>query len=354
MLKRILSYIWPFILALMTFACIEFGSHHPWMIEKYYSEGLYPFIATTFSFFSSTVNFSLWDMFWIIYVLILVFAIFLVLIKRLKFSIFALRLFQSLAIIYSLFYLTWGFNYFRPKIENRVGWIKPAPDESFFRQILDSIIVKTNKSYTRITASDYKTIDSLIEKSYGENSRALGINYPNGKRVPKTMVLSWFFAKSGVTGYFGPFFNEIQLNGYLLPFEYPFTLAHEKAHQFGITEESEANFAAYVICSTSSDPRLQYSGNMQLLLYFLSDAHQLKNYKEYVDRIDKRVINDIQNERKYWREMENKTFDKIQTAANNAYLKTNKIEEGVKNYNKVVSLVITWYYNKMGGLNDDG
>ncbi len=347
MLKRILLHTWPFILALITFACVEFGIHHPWMIEKYYSEGIYPLIATTLSFFSSVVPFSLWDMFWIIFTLIILFALFLVIRRRLKFSLFALRLFQSLALMYTLFYFSWGFNYFRPKIAIRSDWIKPAPDESFFSQILDSIIVNTNKSYTQITASDYITIDSLIENSYKENSRALGINYPNGTRVPKRMILSWLFAKSGVTGYFGPFFNEIQVNSYLLPFEYPFTLAHEKAHQFGMTEESEANFAAFVVCSTSQDPRLRYSGNMQLLLYFLSDAHQLKNYKEYVDRIDKRVINDIQNERKYWREMENKTIDKIQTAANNAYLKTNRIPEGVKNYNKVVSLVLSWYYNKM-------
>jgi len=84
---------------------------------------------------------------------------------------------------------------------------------------------------------------------------------------------------------------------------------------------------------------------MQLLLYFLADAHQLKDRKEYVNRIDSLVIKDIQAQRKHWQDLENKTIDKVQTAANNVYLKTNKIKEGVKNYNKVVSLVITWYFN---------
>jgi hypothetical protein len=260
--------------------------------------------------------------------------------------VFILRLFQSGALIYSFFYISWGFNYFRPKIENRIGWIKPAPDESFFRQILDSIIVKTNKSYSTIASSDYKAVDSLVERSYRKNSELLKIDYPNGSRRPKTMILSSLFAKSGVSGYFGPFFNEIHLNKYLLPMEYPFVLAHEKAHQFGITDESEANFAAFVICTTSGDRRLEYSANMQLLLYFLSDAHQLKDRSAYVNRIDSLVIKDIQIQRKHWKELENKTLDKVQTAANNAYLKTNKIEEGIKNYNKVVSLVITWFYNK--------
>jgi hypothetical protein len=35
----------------------------------------------------------------------------------------------------------------------------------------------------------------------------------------------------------------------------------------------------------------------------------------------------------------------MQTAANNSYLKANNIEKGVKNYNQVVSLVLSWYYN---------
>ncbi len=329
--KRIFLHTWPFLFALITFACVRIGASQPGLIEKYYSEGLYPLIAETFSLFSRSVPFSLWDLFWIVFVLVLSSGLFLVIFKRLKFSSFILRLFKALAIIYSLFYLTWGFNYFRPKIENRVGWTKPLPDESFFRQILDSVIVKTNKSYTPIFTAEYKTIDSLVEKSYMENARVLKIDYPNGSRTPKTMILSSLFAKSGVSGYFGPFFNEIHLNNYLLPVEYPFVLAHEKAHQFGITDESEANFAAYVICSTSPDPRLQYSGNMQLLLYFLSDARKLKDYKDYVSHIDSNVIKDIQSERKHWKDLENKTLDHVQTAANNAYLKTNRIEEGIKN-----------------------
>jgi hypothetical protein len=343
--KHIGSNIWPFVLALLTFVLVKIGVNNPLIIERYYSEGLYPFIAATFSSFSNAVSFSIWDIFWIIAAALLIYALILVLIKRLKLPKFILRLLQSAAIIYSLFYISWGFNYFRPKIENRIGWEKSKPDEAFFREILDSIIVKTNKSYSIIKTSDYKAIDSLVEKSYRKNSTNLKIDYPNGSRKPKTMILSSIFAKSGVSGYFGPFFNEIHLNSYLLPIEYPFVLAHEKAHQFGITEESEANFAAYVICTTSDDRRIEYSGNLQLLLYFLSDAHQLKDYKEYVDRIDSLVIKDIQYQRKHWKDLENKTLDKVQTAANNAYLKTNRIEEGIKNYNNVVSLVISWYYN---------
>ena len=177
-------------------------------------------------------------------------------------------------------------------------------------------------------------------------SARLGIEYPNGSRRPKTMLFSSFFAKSGVSGYFGPFFNEIHLNYYLLPMEYPFVLAHEKAHQFGITNEAEANLCAFIVCSTSNDSRLKYSGYISLLLYFISDAGQLKDTSDYIRKIEKKVILDLRFQRNHWQGLRNVTLDKAQTAANNAYLKTNHIEDGVRNYNQVVSLVMGWYQNK--------
>jgi hypothetical protein len=269
----------------------------------------------------------------------------LIFFRKVKPGLYGLRLTQLFALLYTFFYLLWGFNYFRPKIENRIGWGKTKYDETVFRSVLDSMISHCNSSHISISPSDYQEVDSLIEESYLKNSRELGINYPNGSRRPKTMLFSSFFAKSGVSGYFGPFFNEIHLNYYLLPMEYPYVLAHEKAHQFGITSEAEANLVAFVVCITSKDQRLQYSGYVNLLTYFLSDATSLKDIKEYIRKIDKSVILDLRFQRSHWQGLQNKTIDKVQTAANNAYLKTNHIEEGVKNYNKVVALVISYYSN---------
>ena len=214
-----------------------------------------------------------------------------------------------------------------------------------FRSILDTLIVQSNSTYLTISSSDYSKIDSLVEESYRKNSSDLGINYPNGTRRPKTMLFSNLFLKSGVSGYFGPFFNEIHVNHYLLPIDYPFLLGHEKAHQFGITSEAEANLVAFVICIKSDDQRLKYSGYQSLLLYFLKDASKMKEYKDYLNRIDKRVIGDLRYRQKYYEGKQNKTLSKMQTAANNGYLKVNHIEKGVMNYNQVVSLVISWYYN---------
>jgi len=337
---------WPFILAVITFFGVKWAVHHSKLVDFYYSTGLYPFIATLFSGLSNLLSISIWDFFWILTMLLITVGLVLAAFRKVKWRWYVLRVLQFVALLYVFFYLVWGFNYFRPKIETRVGWVSSIPEEKIFRSVLDSIIAQTNSNYVSISSSDYPEINRLVEESYRKNSVELGINYPNGSRRPKTMLLSSFFAKSGVSGYFGPFFNEIHLNYYLLPMEYPFVLAHEKAHQFGITNEAEANLAAFMVCTTSEDLRLQYSGYVNLLVYFLSDAGQLKDIKDYIRKIEKPVILDLRFQRQHWQGLQNKTLEKVQTAANNAYLKTNHIEEGVKNYNQVVGLVISWYKNR--------
>ena len=130
--SRFILKLWPFLLAMLTFLTVEIAVRNPLIIERYYAKGLYPFIASAFSFLSSAFPFSLWDIFWLVAVLLLAIALILVITRRLKLSVFLLRLFQALAIVYSFFYLVWGYNYFRPKIENRIGWEMSLPDEPFF------------------------------------------------------------------------------------------------------------------------------------------------------------------------------------------------------------------------------
>lgn len=345
--RRVILILWPFIIALFIFLSVRIAIGNPGMVEKYYSNGFYPLIAKMFSWFSNIIPFSVWDAFWVIFILLIISGLCLLIFRKMKPGKYGLRLLQSLALIYSLFYLVWGFNYFRPIMETRLSWEIQKPDESVFRSILDSIITNANLSYDSVSAADYPTINILVEESYQKNCSELGINYPNGKRRPKTMVFSSIFAKMGVNGYFGPFFNEIHLNSHIYPMEYPFVLAHEKSHQFGIAKESEANLAAFVICTTSDDRRLKYSGYTDLLLYFLSDASHLKDYKDFLNKIDRKVMADLQLRRKYYSGLQREKLHKVQVAANNAYLKTNNIKQGIRNYNQVVSLVINWYTNRM-------
>ncbi|HEX2969924.1 MAG TPA: DUF3810 domain-containing protein [Bacteroidales bacterium] len=341
--RKIVINSLPFLLALIVLILVRVSSSFPGKVEEYYSRGIYPAIAGILSGISSFIKYSLYDLFWIFMSLFILTGLFLVILRKIRPGRYILRFCQLVAILYSLFYISWGFNYFRQDLRTRLGWSVMKPDETSFRSVLDSLISSANRTFTKVSRDDYPSIDESLEKSFSRCRDILSISYPNGSRHPKTILVSSYFAKSGISGYFGPYFNEVHINFYQLPGDYPFIVAHEKAHQFGFANEADANMAAFIVCSNSPDKRLQYSGYKHLLLYFLNDARNLPDYHNYLSKIDAGVLNDIRTGEDYYDDLRNKKLEKIQTAANDVYLKSQHIAQGVKNYNQVVSLTIGWY-----------
>jgi len=340
--RFIVRYL-PVIAAAIVFLTTRFAANHPGFVESHYSKTLYPVIARLLSGFSGLIPFSVWDVFWTSLILLLIAGIILVIIRKITIGIFFLRLIQAVSLMYIWLYFSWGYNYFRPDISTRLGWEKTETDEAEFRSVLDTVIFRANLCYINIDSSGTSDIDSLTENSFAENSYKLGLVYPGGTRRVKKMIFSEHIAKSGMSGYFGPFFNEVHLNSLVLPMDYPFSSAHEKAHQFGIGSEAEANLISYVVCTESDDQRLRYSAYLMMLLYFLNDASGFSDYRTYLGKIDRRVIKDLIFRRDYYESLQNKTLDDVHSAVNDAYLKANNIKSGVENYNQVVALVVNYY-----------
>jgi hypothetical protein len=347
--RKNILIIFPFLLAFIVFLGVRLAIHNPEAVEVYYSSGLYPFIAMVVSVLSNIIPFSLWDISWIMLLLLTISGTLLVIFKRITLKWYLLKFAQTAMLFYSLFYLLWGFNYFRPGIQARLGWETSRPDEQVFRSILSLLIESANLTRVKIDQSEYPKINELVEQSYLKNAGILGVSYHAGQRRPKTMLLSLYFAKSEVCGYFGPVFNEVHVNYYMMPLDYPFTLAHEKAHQFGFASEAEANMAAFMVCSASPDSRLQYSASLHMLLYFLNDATHLPDYKDYLSKIDEGVMQDIMQKQEYYSKLADKRLSRLQEVANDVYLKSNRIDHGVRNYNQVVGLVMSWYNHLISG-----
>ncbi|MBI5009074.1 MAG: DUF3810 family protein, partial [Bacteroidia bacterium] len=111
--------------------------------------------------------------------------------------------------------------------------------------------------------------------------------------------------------------------------DYPFLLAHEKAHQFGVSGESEANLTAFVVCTKSDDRRLNYSGYLALLLYFLEDAQYFSDYHDYLMKLDKTVLEEIQYRQQYYFGLHNEVMEHAHESVYNTYLKSNQVPHGI-------------------------
>jgi hypothetical protein len=333
------------VLALITFGLTRLAYKYPSVTENLYSQKIYVFIAGKLSPFSNLFPFSLDDLFY--FLLLSGFLILPVLLIARKVSVVkALKTVLNLmALTYSLFYFLWGFNYFRQDIYERLDLSGHEPNPTLFIEQLKLTIEATNQSWCEFDNVGKTEIDWYIEDSYQKLSGALRLKYPAGKRRAKNITASSFFAKAGISGYYGPFFNEVHVNSKILPVEYPFVLAHEKAHQFGITNEAEASFYAWMVGVKSPSKHLQYSANLHILRYFLSQAYRLEEYPEIIKELDEKVIQDLKNIAENWQKLRNENIDKVASKANDIYLKSNKIEKGIQNYQGVLKFVMDYSYD---------
>lgn len=327
-------------LALLTFGLTEWLDQNRDWAESVYARKIYPFIGKVLSTGSSLFPFSLDDLFYVGLIIVAISMIVFLILKKISLKKAGKIVLNTLAVSYLLFYFLWGFNYFRQDVNTRLGLTDQTPNTEDFIRVFEELVMQTNQSYTTFENFDKNEIDSLVELSYKKLAPVLKVNYPSGKRPAKNITFSRFFAQAGISGYYGPFFNEIHLNRNLLPVEYPFVLAHEKAHQFGITGESEANFYGWLVCTKSDSKKLKYSANLMILRYFIFQAYRLEKYPEIIKKLDDLVKNDIQKISEHWAELRNEKIDRAATKINDTYLKTNKIEKGVDDYIGVVKHVM--------------
>nr|WP_320023641.1 DUF3810 domain-containing protein [uncultured Draconibacterium sp.] len=329
-------------LAAITFIITLLLRQQPEVAEKCYAQGIYPYIASILSTLSCVFPFSLDDVFYTVLILTPAVLFIRILTKRIKWKAAGKFLLNILASVYILFYLLWGFNYFRSPLPERLGIKDREPDTEEFVQFIRQYVAELNQLHCDFDTINKADTDHLIEETYQQLAPVLQFEYPMGKRPDKKITFSSFYAKSGITGYFGPFFNEVHVNKKVLPIEYPFVLAHEKAHQLGVTSEAEANFYSWLVCTHSSSQQIRYSAKLFISFHFFRQARGLEDYKNLVAKISPEVQTDIDRISEYWKKLRNATMDKTASKLNDAYLKHNNIKSGIKDYTGVVDHVMNF------------
>ena len=309
---------------------------------------MYPIVAVVLSYFSNIFPFSLFDVLTIAAITVLVVSVVQLFRRKLKF----LRwLYYSAVFVVWLaiwFYLSWGVGYFRTDFYSRTKISPVSISKEDFFAISMRYIDSLNWHYTYINQIDETEIDSAIEEAYAQLHEKLSLPFPNGKRNPKQTIYQFLQTKMGITGFFAPFFNEVHVNTSVLPISYPFTLAHEKAHQMGITSEAECNLYAAIVCVSSSHQQVKYSGYYELTSHLLSALRRVSPelYAEAFKLVCQEVHNDFIREREFWQQAISPKLNELQSKVYDSYLKSNNINSGMANYSEVVELFLAWECHK--------
>jgi len=254
-----------------------------------------------------------------------------------------------LAMVYVVFMLVWGLNYSRQPLAVSLDLkVRPygpgelyALSEHLLHQAntlrLDQL---TDREGVMRTASTRQELFKRTALGYVPLKSSHPI-FDGDWGPPKPLLSSGPMLYTGITGIFMPFTGEANVNVRVPDLLLPATALHEKAHQMGIAREDEANYMAYVAAMNHPDSDFQYSGTVLALIH-VTNALYRENpaaYRELREDYSEGLSRDLAAYRAFWKSYEgevNEGADRI----NDAYLKSNRQEEGVKSYGRMVDLLL--------------
>lgn len=261
-----------------------------------------------------------------------------------------LRLLCAVGIVLLLFTTNCGINYSRSTFAQTCGL--PVQDSSLeeLETLCNSLKDKLNTLRPQMPedenavmelSSSFSSLNTDTQTAFD----TLANEYPlltSGYTGPKPVLLSRLMSWCNITGVFFPFTFEANVNTDVPDYSIPSTMCHELSHLRGFMREDEANFIGYLACCRSENTQLQYSGYMLAFIHvnnalYTADAERAG--RTIYAQLDSGVQRDLSANNAYWKQFEGPAAE-ISSAVNDAYLKANRQEEGVKSYGRMVDLLL--------------
>ena len=331
---------------------VKWLGNHPDFIEKYYSEGIYPWISKGFRMLYGWIPFSVGDIF---YFMLAFLAIRYVFKNWLEIKTYPFRFLRNivfiLSIAYFTFHLLWGLNYYRLPIAQKFALEEKHSEEELL-DLAKALITKTNNLQFQITNDTTLAVEiPYTKKEIFERTligyRYMEIEYPflsyKNPSIKKSLF-STGLSYMGYGGYLNPFTHEGQVNGRLPNFRFPVVAGHEIGHQLGYSAENETNFIGYLATMHNPDIYFQYAAYAYALTYCLSDIQRndTAKFEELYALVHPGTRRNFEEMAYFWQSFEN-PMEPVFKSIFNTFLKANNQTQGIKSYNAVVSILVTYH-----------
>lgn len=348
-------------LLLVAVLLIRLFSANHYLVEKYYSNGLYPGISKVLKYSFGWLPFSAGDVLYGIaagWLLLKVVKLIVSFIKgKYNWQLFGMAFIKTvlfLLFIYVVFNSLWGLNYNRKGIADQLDIKMTKYSKEELVTVDSSLLQKVNESKAVLVKNKSipKTNKEIFEQAKGAYQN-LSKEYPFCTYQPasiKSSAWGWLGNYVGFTGYYNPFTGEAQVNTTVPRFLQPYIACHEIAHQLGYAKENEANFVGYLAATAAMDTGFYYSVYLDLFLYtqrnlFYVDSVAAKSfYKKMLP-----AVKDDLDEWKKFNQRYTSVMEPVFSWAYGKYLKSNEQPSGVLSYDEVTGFLIA-YYKKFGKL----
>jgi hypothetical protein len=330
--------------------------HFPETVETYYSLGLYPIISKVSRFLFGWVPFSVGDLF---YALITIYALHWLYknVRRLRRTPlrFFLDITATVSVVYFMFHILWGLNYYRMPLHTSIGIENEYTTEELVT-MTERFIKKANKMHRQLGYADSVkiTLPFSQEEIFDRTKNGydnIQEEFPMLTYAPVSLKKSgWSLGLTimGYSGYLNPFSNEAQVNNLIKTYKFPVVSSHEVAHQIGYAAENEANFIATLTTVNNDDTYIQYSGYIFALRYLVNEVarRDINTYRELICTINPGILSSYKEMRDFWDSYANPIED-FSKYFYNGYLEANNVSGGIKSYSYMVALVINYFERKV-------
>jgi hypothetical protein len=254
------------------------------------------------------------------------------------------------------FMFLWGFNYARLPLEEKIGLDVAPLTWAELKVEADAVVDFAMEARNRIPGITDSAVtaefmpDDLENRVRADLEKALkSIGYgAYGEVRCRRVQPKGFMRGIGIVGIYNPFSGEGNVDAAHDPLSLPFTIAHEMAHGYGFTDEGTCNFLAFLACSISEAPVLNYAAWAVTLRYIRSDMRDLDHayYENFLENMpigiqaDRRQSIAFHNEYPMW-------FASFSESINDFYLKAQGVEDGTKSYDRLVSMVVAFKNDMM-------
>jgi len=261
-----------------------------------------------------------------------------------------LRTLNFLGLVIFVFYFFWGYNYDRVQLVDRLGWsVEEISETDFLDEGFDQVQRLRDFSGENRQAIDwsqsyqhYHRLESIIRDQARQLADSLG--YLNRSRVQcRQLRPSGLLLRISTAGFYNPLTGECNIDKGLHILQKPFVMAHEFFHGMGVSGEGDCNFLAYVLCHRSEHDFIRYSGELsywRYMRYALRSTDRDK-YEEMLDLLPEVVVEDMKAIDEQLRRYPD-IAPRMRDAIYSAYLRSNKIDDGMANYSRILQMVVNW------------
>ncbi|PID71084.1 MAG: amino acid permease [Flavobacteriales bacterium] len=338
---------------------IHLLARHPQTVEKYYSNFFYIGISKFLRFIFGWIPFSVGDVLIAILIGMAIYKLIKIIRQKPKISLYGLFKYMAiLSVIYFIFNIMWGLNYYRQSFEDKLGLTKDSITIFDLELLANKMIDRTKSIQLELVENDsipvnipynHSHIARFTTEAYKQN------RFKNYRDIltrvsSKKSLFSLPLSYMGFAGYLNPITGEAQLNSKIPNVIQPAVSCHETAHQLGIASEDEASFLGFMVAAHSDNLYFKYSAYFYALqrvlqaIYLRDEA----KFEAIAATLPKGIKKDMANVKSFWQSYKNPTRP-VFNVIYDTFLKANRQKEGLKSYSKVVDLLVA-YNQKYEGI----